>query len=414
METLDVAYFIEHVPREFDVACAVKAIAEERWGLSVQVISLQDADMATRTLLPHVIALPFARFLEGDNILPSMAMITQRWQEATFLDLAFEQFLSRANQAYRAPQGDFVCNQVIHHAWGEFYKDYLIRHQVREDHIVINGNPSYGLYLEPYRHFYTSKQELAAQFGLAADARWIMFPENYGWVFLPSAYLEDYRANGMDPVVLNERRDFEVSSLEAVVHWWADMANTLPHEIILRPRPAIEVQPYREVVANILGHIPERFHIIKDGTIKEWLIASDYAFSSVSTTLLEATLLDKPAYMLEPYPFPAWLHCEWYDLVPHVRSQQELHAILSQPPAGAAPACETYVKTRTLSSGDPVAGLAKLLYDLRQQQPQHARYIERNIASPQRPTLESDRFTPQQVEAATQRWKQILSGEFDA
>ena len=409
--TLDVAYFIEHVPRELDVACAIKAIAETRFGLSVEIISLQDADQATRTLLPHVVALPFARFLEGDNILPSMAMITQRWQGATFFDLAFEQFLSKANRSYRAPQGDFVCNQVIHHAWGSFYRDYLVQKGVRADHIIVNGNPSYGLYLEPYRHFYPDKASLAAQHGLNPNARWVMFPENYGWVFLDDAYLEDYRANGMDEVVLRERRDWEINSLHTVMQWLNHMATHLPHEIIWRPRPAIAAQNYHDLVHNILGHIPDRLHIIKQGTIKEWLLASDWAFSSVSTTLLEATLVGIPAYMVEPLPFPTWLHTDWYDLLPHLRTQEALFEVLSAPPAAAMAACADYIHTSTLNNGDPLVGLAKILHNLRQQHTHATRYVERNISDPPRPTLESDRFTAADVAANTQRWQSIIAGE---
>ena len=52
----------------------------------------------------------------------------------------------------------------MHHAWGDLYRAYLKQHDVPDEHVFVNGRPSYRLYAEPYRRFFADRSALAKAF----------------------------------------------------------------------------------------------------------------------------------------------------------------------------------------------------------------------------------------------------------
>jgi surface carbohydrate biosynthesis protein len=431
MKEVDVVYFTEHVARELDIACAVKYLCETQWGMSVHVASLQThVDDVVSSYVPYVVVLPYARFFESAIFLQT---ITRHWKGVPYIDMALEQFLSPWNYEFKAPRDEFIRKEIYHHAWGEFYKSYLLSHGVDEAKILVNGNPAYGLYQLPYRSYFPDRRELAQQFDLSAERPWVFFPENYWWAFMSDGFLASYIQRGFDAARAHTFCAFNRESLETVIGWWGQIAESLECEIIVRPRPAVPQHLYRQAFQNVLGELPDRIHIIKAGTVREWVLASDMVASSLSTTLLEAAIAGKPAYILEPYPFPEWVRSEWFDLFPAIRTVEQLETVCAKPADGhiSEPA-RTFVVTNSLSHGDPIANLAQLLYTLRQNQRAPASYVNEDQARSGRgktklphllhgehaatpegtesqfDAFEMDDFSQQEVKRRTERWASVL------
>ena len=68
-------------------------------------------------------------------------------------------------------------------------------------------------------------------------------------------------------------------------------------------------------VKEIIDIVPARMHFIKEKSVREWIMASDMVISSLSTSLVEAAIAGKPAYLLEPYPCPEFLQVDWQDYI---------------------------------------------------------------------------------------------------
>ena len=169
-ENIDILYFFEHKARELDNACVVKAILEQREGISIEIASIAHGlEVALSKYQPQVVVLPYCVAVHEANL----DRIVSRWPEARYINLAYEQVLGVAQKDLNSPKDDFAREYVIHHAWGEFFADYLNSHAVPEEHISINGNPTYALYRPPYYAYYgDARTELAAQFGLDPEKRW--------------------------------------------------------------------------------------------------------------------------------------------------------------------------------------------------------------------------------------------------
>ncbi|MBT3392156.1 MAG: hypothetical protein HN413_17290 [Chloroflexi bacterium] len=360
MKSVDILYFVEHVARELDIACAVKAIIERDTELRVEIVSITHRIEETLTnFQPRVVTLPYCVAVHEAGL----DKIVARWPQAEYVSLSYEQVLGQAQKDLNSPKDEFAQKFVLYHAWGDFFAEYLKTHAVPPEHIYINGNPSYALYRPPYADYYDNQREaLAKQFGLDAGKRWVFIPENYGWAFFEDHMVRARIRRGFDPQQAYEYRDFARASLRAVSIWWREAAKIDELEIIIRPRPAIPAQNFIERVRECAGDLPNRLHFIKHGTVREWILAADVVVSSYSTTMLEGAVARKPVYMLAPQPFPALLHADWYALTDQLETQTDFLAAISQKELTKNwVELEKWLIPLMMSRGDAIANIARML-----------------------------------------------------
>ncbi|MCC7447343.1 MAG: hypothetical protein IT324_08010 [Anaerolineae bacterium] len=356
---VDVIWVIEHVARELDVACAVKALVEQRYGLTVEILSIQaNVRVVTRQWQPRLVVTPF---LYGAH-LAAISHFIAFWHDPIYFNLAWEQLFSKSTEKYKAIVGDFTKHHVIHHAWGDFFRQNLIAQGVDENLIVLNGQPAYKLYDEPYRQYFPSRAALAKRHGLNPDRRWIVFPENYSWAFYTDAGLEQLIAYGANRELTYQLRDFTQNSFAAVLHWCKTAATNHDVEIILRPRPAHAAALMDWKIRETIGERPANFHVIKDGSVREWILASDAVVSSYSTTLIEAAVARKGAYMLEPYPFLESQHSDWHQYAARITTYEAFDTLARCGPVWSdTERLHDWARQTMLAHGDPIQNIAALI-----------------------------------------------------
>ncbi len=323
MEDLDVIIFYEHVARELDVACAIKAIAEQHYGLRVEFEHWPSGlSRALRRYRPKIVAMPSA------IVMTDWDLLLYDWRKAVYFNLAWEQFLSRGTVKRKMPRDEFVLKYVIHHAWSDKWADSLKAIGVPEKNIFINGNPAYKLYESPYSGFFKVRADLAEQYSLDAGKKWIFFPENFGYAFTPDHQVRtDWLERGISLEEANTMRRLARLTLEETMKWCASIARDHDVELIVRPRPAIPLDDFKNAVQDIIGEVPARLHIIKEESIREWIMASNVVISFYSTSLIEASLAGKISRMLEPYPMPELLHVDWHQHVDRVTTGEQLRRV---------------------------------------------------------------------------------------
>ena len=315
MPALDIVFLYEHAARELDIACAIAARLR-RMSLDVEVVHWPTGfPTAVLRLQPKIVVLPFCYIEQSYDALLAY------WRTSTFFNMAWEQLFYLGNQKAKTPRGEFATKHVIHHAWSDFYAAYLHGKGISSDRIILNGQPAYTLYDSPYRGYFPSRQELSDQYGLDTTRRWVFFPENYNWAFYSDFMLEQFIKSGQSPDDVDAMREFCDLSLKAVLGWCAKAAQG-DIELILRPRPSTTKDEFEDFVKRVLFERPEHLHIIQEGSIREWILASDIVVSSYSTSLIEAAVAGKPVFILEPLPIPASLHVDWHDLLPHIKTEQ--------------------------------------------------------------------------------------------
>jgi hypothetical protein len=364
MQGPDIIYFVEHVARELDVACAVASLARHRHGLRIEIFQNQyGMNQALQRCSPRLVVLPQCYKTTGDTVLVNYL---PSHPEPIYFNLAWEQLHYPATSKHKAPADGFTRKHVLHHAWGEFYKDYLGHHGVPKEHVVVNGQPAYTLYDPPYCHYFAGRTELAESFRLEPEKRWVFFPENYGWAFHSDLWLNlQVEKGGLDRDVAYGLREFCRRSLELVIAWCARVAESGQIELIFRPRPLTPKRELGMMMSRVLGRLPRNLHIIKDYSVRDWTMASDVTVSSYSTTLIEAAVAGKSAYMVEPLPLPEVLVAPWYMNAAVLKTLDEFEACcISATGNEATRPLRDWARSTMMSNGDSIANLVNQFADL--------------------------------------------------
>jgi surface carbohydrate biosynthesis protein len=352
---IPVLWLVEHLAREMDATCAAVGLLRQRYGIHAEIWHMyRDAGAVLSQIVPEVVVHPFFYFADG-------ALATEDfvacWPRATHFTMAWEQLHYPAHQTSKAPADAFAREQVLHHAWGGFYHDYLTGHGVPTDNIFVNGHPAYALYFEPYRRYYKTRQQLASAYGLDEHARWVFVPENYRWAFLTDKRLAAFESWGGNRAEATALREFSRQSLAAMLEWCAALAQDRAVELIFRTRPSTGESQMQAFVHDVLGRGDSRMRFIKKGSVREWILAADVVVSSYSTSLIEAALAGKKALMAEPLPIPPALQCDWYDLVPSLTTREAFVTACLEP-GGPPPALAEWARREMLGRGDPIERLA--------------------------------------------------------
>ena len=353
MKQVDIVYLYENVARELDVACAITAILRRRYGMTVRIVQWpQSVPTLYGRVVPRVVVLPFCYFEHSFDCL-------LEWRHAAFLNLSWEQLFYRGNVQAKTPRGRFAVSHVLHHAWSEAYAEFAREQMIPDKHVFVNGQPAYALYDEPYRGYFAQRGELALRYGLDPGKRWLFFPENYNWAFYPDQLLRFFVDAGQSADEVQEMREFCASSFRQVMRWFAGLAATGTVEVIIRPRPSTPLADFRRAVEDVLPEIPGAMHIIQGETVREWILASDVVLSSHSTSLIEAAVAGRRAYMITPIEVPTPLRQQWHDLVPRLRTEADFLAtcLQSSDPNSQRP-LERWARSILMSSGDAIEHLA--------------------------------------------------------
>ena len=347
---------VEHVDRELDLVCLLKALLKRRHGIELKVANLYaDAPLLLARPAPRLVLTPFFYATE-DAVLSDYVAA---WPNARFVNLAWEQLFYPSHQQIKAPRDKFTRKQVVHLAWSRTFVDYLEANGVLPRMIMLVGHGMYRLYGPPYRAYFAGRAELAAEFGLDAGKPWVFAPENYRWAFFTDSKLKRLGKRGVEQAELIQMRDYCRRSMAALIGWCQALAHSGEAEVIFRPRPATSVAELTGFVAETLGGAAPAFRIVKDRSAREWVLASEVVASSYSTVLIEAALAEKAIVRVAPEPTPAGLRYDWCDLAPETVDTEGFLEACRRADPSSSDALRQWAEETFFPAGDPVERLVE-------------------------------------------------------
>jgi hypothetical protein len=226
-------------------------------------------------------------------------------------------------------------------------------------------------------------------------------------------------------------------SFAQVIAWCQSVAALGPVEVIIRPRPATPASEFTAAVERAIPGQRLAVRIIKDETVREWILASDLVVSSYSTSLIEAAVAGVANAMLEPVPLINALRVDWQDHAARLTSEAAFRAAcLAQTGAPHDTRLGQWARSHMMAHGDAVSNLANHLAGLVQRPPAKNAALRRRLLAPAHPrwqpawvafelsrrrgaqhrrtaqpvtTLyERDVVSSAEISARTQRWQALL------
>ena len=362
MKKIDFIWLIEHISRELDVAAAVKILLKNKFAKTVEILPLN----ATSDFLkyePLVVLLPYCYSIK-DNAVKECLKV---WPHALYINLSWEQIFYKANLEYKAPRDTFAKKFVLHHSWSNARKQFLIEKRVPHKNVFVNGNPAYALYIDPYKRIFPDKAAISKKLSLNKYKKWLFFPENYSWYFYSKENINEIIKSGQDQDVIHIMRGYCKKAFSKACQWLNTIVDECGQdfEVILRPRPAFSLTYFKTRLNKLFPGFSPKIHIIKDYSVREWILTSDIVVSSFSTSLIEAAIAGKPIAMLAPLKIPQELTAPWYKLTPKIASIEQFIQFLKKNPSdNSSLALRQFAKKEFLGKSDPIEGLVNFLGNL--------------------------------------------------
>lgn len=181
---------------------------------------------------------------------------------------------------------DELLTDVTHeYCWGKFQEETIINSypQFREKCYIV-GNPRFDLLKEKFNSLYKDSSD--------------KIQENYGDFILINTRFSLYNDfTGLRNNKLNPRIQDMKNLLESFLIMITELAKEFPAlNIVIRPHPGENFSTYEQQFSNY-----RNIHVIHEGNVINWILASRIVIHNGCTTGIEAFLLRKPVIAYLPF-----------------------------------------------------------------------------------------------------------------
>lgn len=318
---VDVLLFLEHKDRELEVIASLAKRLRNEHNMSVAIASsVFDRITTAFSVRPKV------------AVIPSFSVMTPMYwniygPDLTFIDLNWEQMLSTFNKKYRTPRFELAKEMVKHCAWGTSYRDFLIEKGIKKENIYITGRPATSLLIRKATSSREIRSMVAKKGKIDAKKKWAFFPMCCLHAFFDDSHVRSFVSKNLSLEMAFARRDYVSKTLDMMIKWFdaaEEHCNQNGILLVIRPHPAVSIDQYKERFLQIVGRIPRHIHFSKELTAQEWLIGCDACYTNYSSLALDAYTIKRPAFLLEPAPFPGFLGYEWFRCFSKITKFEEL------------------------------------------------------------------------------------------
>ena len=214
--------------------------------------------------------------------------------------------LSNEQIVFKMPP-DFDCSDdnpakyLPRLCWGKDYYNFLRTYDINEEYLFITGAMQLDYASRAFYRFYKSRIEIAEQYNLPLDKKWILFIAHFK--LANDEYLAQlkkstaFRQEGADC-----RSEYEKKMQLTIVEWFDEfLENHSDYIVIYRKHPV-------EVKNKCLYDEEKRrkgfFYEISDYDIKQWIVLCDKITCFYSTSAIESSVAGKECILLRPEEIP--------------------------------------------------------------------------------------------------------------
>ncbi len=303
----------EHKNREIESICLLVHELKKR-GYSVMVYNVFDYKIKQYwyQYYTEVLILPYCYDEDSVASCVEKAIVFNK-----IINLQWEQVLYKSHEnnpdGCKNPTG--INKKAMHLAWGKANVDRLIRLVgINEKNVELVGNIALDLLKNPISDYFLSREEVLKMYDIPTDKKICLCIGSFKCAFLEGQALEaDCRHYGEGR---RELHDVSLKSFFEIISW-IEMALEKDADLffIYRPHPGEQLQ-YSDKIKKRLREIREktnRFVVIDELSVKQWILISDLIYVGISTVLAEVFFAKKKCFILYPYEMPEQMMMKIFD-----------------------------------------------------------------------------------------------------
>lgn len=288
---MDVVLYYENVNRELDIALLIKNELKRR-DINVKLRNI-NTDMYKSIVFDKAKLILIPWCYDNKNFHYFMRFNSIKKNVPIIFNLHYEQVLNRATYDFILPKENAL--KMYHLSWGEGFTEELIKRGVDEKLILESNNPRMDFYKSKYKSLNKTKDELADEFKLDKNKKWILFAENFNTKDREDSRIEDLSKRGRKGLIALKKEAQIVYEMTNV--WLENFLQQTNSEVIYRLHPSSNINNYKEVLE--LAEKYENFKIISKYDLKDWIVNVDIINVWRSTTACEAVYSNKKVNIIK-------------------------------------------------------------------------------------------------------------------
>lgn len=324
MKKFDFGICYEHAAREIESVCLLKYELEKR-GYSVYVYNSNDDKLKSRYNVAHfhVLLVPYAYQNNMISFVLGTAFMCDK-----IVNLQWEQSFNRKQEddpeGYKTPGG--LCREVVHLAWGESNRRRLSNLSCIDDRkLFVVGNITMDFLRGKLRGFYEDKKSIYRKYDIPSDKKVLLFVSSFKAAGLSKEALErEVEWYGE----WRRRQHFIAKDCRDTIIEWIKKALAENEDIyvIYRPHPGENADYLDQMQGN------DRFRVIADLSVKQWILVVDKIYMWMSTVAVETFFADKTCGLLAPQELSEELQMHLYDDAEVIKKYDEFYdSLVSEP-----------------------------------------------------------------------------------
>ncbi|MCR5788459.1 MAG: hypothetical protein K6G83_01075 [Lachnospiraceae bacterium] len=251
---------------------------------------------------------------------PSLYILLAKVKGASsVINLQWEQIYSRRDLTNPDSPWKITgdVRKVTHISWGDVNYSKLTKEDGVESRLVKKVGHVGLDYLRPgLRGFYRTREELCQEFGIQPETKLCLFISSFSFTNLPE--------NMVEPE-LKELYRVSYESQRIILEWIMKVLAKYPGmTFVYRPHPS---EANNRALWDLAAQ-NDHFKVIKDYSVKQWILICDTIYNWYSTSLAEVYFAGKSCYFLRPCVIPAEYECLIMEELESLKTYEEFEGSL--------------------------------------------------------------------------------------
>jgi len=302
--------YYEHKAREYQYCHALKYELKRR-GYTVGICHLQNR----HTWLYKIFSKPKVvlcgsvskAYVIGDFDYFEDSCDFLRGRAPFYINLQIEQLFRDEQAHYNIVLDDDVQERVFNICWGPRRKKQMLSQGVSSEQIFVTGAMHLDFLRPEFFSLYFTKKEMAKQYRIPEDKRWVLYISSYTYVSAPPEKMKSWFRHIVkaDPDFQWEdmvlRKTSSVQSQNTTLDWIDRYLVDNDDIFIYRPHPGERITEEMDILRKTY---PGRFLWLKEGSVQQWIAVCDVINNWISTAVVEAYVAKKPVNIVQPVEVP--------------------------------------------------------------------------------------------------------------
>ncbi len=289
---MDFLIYYETVPREYENACLLKYELERR-GYSVKICNTIRRDFwKSRFYSPKVVIVPGIYNDSGVNFFINK---DRKQKKQKVVDLRYEQLVTKDKNGAPMNLPKDWAKPVYHICWGEAGVEELSSFGIDKKYLVKIGPLQFDLARKEFSGYFKTRQEIADEFGIDKDKKWVLFVSSLAYGMLSKEEAERMAKETIIPYFL-DYTEYMRKMVVLLREWIERFLNRHPDVYyIYRPHPS---EPMTKEFDVLLKKYPN-FRVIRDYSVKQWFRVTDIVNTWNSTAIMEGYYCKKRCCVID-------------------------------------------------------------------------------------------------------------------